>query len=209
MIDGVRVFRSRVLFAAGCVMCAVLVTMWTLSLIYGDGSFGAMMCPLGTSWLPIFAWFGTFRPRLIATPTGVTVVEPLRTTTVPWDQIRRFDSLDVLHVHRKDGPSLRVTSLSTNNINRAARREGHADRVARDLNVLLARHRGGRAPRITTDTEAGRTRLRLNVWHAAYPVGALLFSAGSTWGQLWLALLGPLVIIVATVVLRRRASARG
>ncbi|GII24083.1 PH domain-containing protein [Planosporangium mesophilum] len=209
MIDKPRVYRSRVLIVAGCLLAAVPLGIWVLWLVYTGGSAGSLICPLVVSWIPFLAWFGLIRPRLIAGPTGVTVVQPLRTTTVPWTEIRGFDSLEVLYVHRCDGlPSVRVPALATSNVSRVAGKLGHADRVARDLNVMLAQYRGGRAPRTTAESAAGRKGLRLTPWHSAYPAAGILALGGSRLDQPWLGVVGLVLAVVATVALRGRNGRR-
>jgi hypothetical protein len=44
------------------------------------------------------------RPAVVEAPTGVEVRNPLRTTTVPWQELARVDVVDVLRLHTEAGP---------------------------------------------------------------------------------------------------------
>jgi hypothetical protein len=101
--------------------------------------FVASAATAGVTWF-VFRTYAL--SRIVATGSGVIIVNPIRTTAIPWRDIEKFEAAGMLRVCKTDGSSVSVFAVQTANAARMAGRTSHADHVAGDLNRLLVESRG-------------------------------------------------------------------
>src|SRR5262245_49927438 len=132
MVDGpARVFRNNTYPVIGWILVAGGGVMGLLWLLLADDRAAQAVCPAFAWAGAAFGFVGYARRRLVAADDGVTVVNPLRTVRLRWDEIERFEAGRQLHVVLRGGRGVvGVWSVQAANAARMLGRTSHADRVA-------------------------------------------------------------------------------
>lgn len=124
------------LTAIGCVIGAAVAEVPLA------GSLALLLGAAAAAGLALLLWRTYVATRVEALDDAVVVVNPWRTTVIPWAQLEGFSADRQLVVHRRGESDVRVFAVQAANAARMLGRDSHADHVARDLNELLAEHRG-------------------------------------------------------------------
>lgn len=75
-------------------------------------------------------------PRVIAGPTGITVVNPFRSEFCGWDAVRSVTADHALRIELWDGRRVTAWAVQAANLARLLGRESSADRIARAIAEL-------------------------------------------------------------------------
>lgn len=168
-----RVFRNLTYPIIGWFLVVGGAVLAVLAALIGGAYALVLGIVLGTLMVAA-GWLVYIRPRVVAEDSGVTVINPTRTVSIAWNQIARFDAHYRLSVitRGKSRPPIRAWAVQAANAARMFGKTSHADRVAADLNAMLARQRRGTAPAVTADSPRARTRMQ---WIAVgYAVAVVL-----------------------------------
>src|SRR5205823_4175773 len=100
---------------------------WTTVLVTG-----ALAALVGAGAFRVY-----LRPRLLVGPTGITVVNPMRTTEIAWAEIEVFTARFQLEVQRREAKTLQVWAVPGRGGLRLRETVTRAQIAADELNRLL------------------------------------------------------------------------
>ena len=173
-----RLYRNVNAVVLGWIVIGLTVAaLVTVAFVVPDVHWGSVLTAGAIGAVVGAAAYGVYvRPRLLVGPTGVTVVNPMRTLRLGWADVELFTAGFQLEIRRRDARTVQVWGVPGRGGLRLRQTVTRADIAAEELNRVLgdrALHQPGVGPQFLP---THRERVALA---AAAVIGLVVVVAGA------------------------------